>query len=274
MSSLAQFCVDLPKVELHAHINGSISPKTMRQLVERKKEVSPELASFVIPSDLERIDDFFPLFKFIYQLTDDEEAVRIATRSVIEEFAQDGVRYLELRTTPRQNKDTGMTKKTYLAAVLDAVNEPRTDIMVRLIVSIDRRNTLQEAQEAVDLALEFRDRGIVGLDLCGDVMQGSFDALRPAFDRAQAAGFKITLHFNEVQENVVEAPSLLAIHPDRLGHATLLDDFSRQVIYKEAIPVEICMTSNVLCKTVPSYADHHVKALLLEKHPFVLCANG
>lgn len=58
MSSLSQFCVDLPKVELHAHINGSISPKTMRQLADRKKEVSPELASFAIPSDLERIDEY------------------------------------------------------------------------------------------------------------------------------------------------------------------------------------------------------------------------
>lgn len=213
------------------------------------------------------------VYQFIYQLTDDEEAVRIATRNVIDEFAQDGVRYLELRTTPRQNADTGMTKKTYLAAVLAAMNEPRSNIRVRLIVSIDRRNTLEEAHEAVDLALAFRDQGIVGMDLCGDVMQGSFNALRPAFDRAQAAGLKITLHFNEVQANVAEAPSLLAIRPDRLGHATLLDDFSRQAIYKEAIPVEICMTSNVLCKTVPSYADHHVKTLLLEKHPFVLCAS-
>jgi hypothetical protein len=51
---------------------------------------------------------FFPLFRFIYQLTDDEESVKIATKNIIDEFANDGVRYLELRTTPRKNEETGM----------------------------------------------------------------------------------------------------------------------------------------------------------------------
>lgn len=50
---------------------------------------------------------FFPLFKFIYQLTDDEESIRIATRNIIDEFAKDNVKYLELRTTPRKNDETG-----------------------------------------------------------------------------------------------------------------------------------------------------------------------
>lgn len=50
---------------------------------------------------------FFSLFKFIYQLTDDEESIRIATRNIINEFAKDNVKYLELRTTPRKNEETG-----------------------------------------------------------------------------------------------------------------------------------------------------------------------
>ncbi|KAI7854269.1 hypothetical protein BDC45DRAFT_509044 [Circinella umbellata] len=271
---LSEFCVQLPKIELHAHINGSISPKTMHQLRELKKHKYPELADFVVPEQLDRISDFFPLFKFIYKLTDDEEAVAIATRNVIDEFAKDGVRYLELRTTPRRNEDTGMTKESYLKSVLDVINEPRKeDIIVRLIVSIDRRNTLEEAFEAVDLAVKFRTQNIVGIDLCGDVHQGSFEQLRPAFDKARAEGFYVTLHFNEVVENMVEAPNLLSFGPDRLGHATLLDEPTRQTIYSNRIPIEICMTSNVISKTVKTFEDHHVKDLLVEKHPFVLCTD-
>lgn len=52
-TSLADFCVQLPKVELHAHLNGSLSPATMRELVERKKADKPELAEFRIPDALE-----------------------------------------------------------------------------------------------------------------------------------------------------------------------------------------------------------------------------
>ncbi|KAI9009960.1 hypothetical protein CLU79DRAFT_710889 [Phycomyces nitens] len=268
-----KFCVQLPKIELHAHINGSLSPDTMRVLVERKKHTNPSLAEFRIPDSLERIDDFFTLFRFIYQLTDDEPSVVIATRNVISDFERDGVRYLELRTTPRENPATGMTKTSYLAAVLSAINEVRESIVVRLIVSIDRRNTLEQAQEALDLALHFRSQGVVGIDLCGHVMEGSFSALRPAFERAKQHGFPLTLHFGEVKENMVELVDMLTIQPDRLGHATFLTPESRESIYTNNIPVEICMTSNVLCKTTATYEDHHIKDLLVEKHPFIICAS-
>lgn len=167
-----------------------------------------------------------------------------------------------------------MTKYSYLEAVTKVLKDPHShDMIVKLIVSIDRRNTLEEAQEVVDLALQFRSQGVVGIDLCGDVCQGSFETLKPAFVRAQEQGFPVTLHFNEIQDNVREAPGLLAIKPDRLGHATLLDDFCRKTIYEQNIPVEICMTSNVLCKTVSSFEEHHIKELLNDKHPFVLCVN-
>lgn len=58
-SSLTNFCVQLPKIELHAHLNGSLSPATMRELVERKKADKPELAEFQIPDSLENIDRYF-----------------------------------------------------------------------------------------------------------------------------------------------------------------------------------------------------------------------
>ncbi|KAI7900499.1 uncharacterized protein BX663DRAFT_439283 [Cokeromyces recurvatus] len=277
--SLNQFYIELPKIELHAHINGSLSPTTLYKLVERKKIDKPELANFKIPESLENIDDFFPLFHFIYQLTDDEESVRMATRDIIYEFARDGVKYLELRTTPRKNDETGMTKKSYIAAVLSAIQETQKekeiDIIVKLILSIDRRNDLKEAEEVVDLAVAFRDtNNIVGIDLCGDVRAGLFENLKPAFKRAKEKyGFPITLHFNEVQENLMEAPSLLSIQPDRLGHATILNDYCRRMIYDQNIPIEICMTSNILCKTVPNYEVHHLKELFYDNHPFIICVK-
>lgn len=166
-----------------------------------------------------------------------------------------------------------MTKISYLNAVLSVIEEPRNDIIVKFIISIDRRNTLEEAQEVVDLALAFRSRGIVGIDLCGDVKVGLFESLRPAFERAKENGFPLTIHFNEVIENLIEAPSVLSIKPDRLGHATFLDDYCRKTIYKENIPIEICMTSNLVCKTTNNLKEHHIKELLDDHHPFILCVR-
>ncbi|KAI8987498.1 hypothetical protein BDF20DRAFT_930015 [Mycotypha africana] len=272
--TLREFCKQLPKVELHAHLNGSLSRDTMVQLVERKKHEKPKLANFQIPESIDRIDDFFVLFPFIYQLTDDAESIKIATRNVIDEFAKDGVKYLELRTTPRKNPSKGMTKESYLRTVLSVINEPREDIIVKLIISVDRRNSLQEAEEAVDLAVQLRSQGVVGIDLCGDVTKGHFENLKPAFERAQKEhGFRVTLHFNEILDNLKEAPSLLSIVPDRLGHATIWDDYCRKTIFERRTPIEICLTSNFLCKTVKSVEEHHVKELLKRNHPFILCVS-
>ncbi|KAI8582286.1 hypothetical protein K450DRAFT_228241 [Umbelopsis ramanniana AG] len=272
---LKAFCVALPKVELHAHINGSISFDTIKKLTERKKAEKPYLADYQIPENsLDGINDFFPLFKLIYQLTDDIEAIKIVTRDVIDEFAKDGTRYLELRSTPRKYDDTDLkTKDLYVQTVLSVINQPRDDIVVKLILSVDRRNTLEEAMETVELAIKYKNQGVVAVDLCGDVHAGTFETVKPAFLKAQQHGLKVTLHFCEVPENLPEAPSLLAISPDRLGHATLLDEACRSQIYQERIPIEVCMTSNVLSKTVPKYEDHHVKDLLLAGQPFVICTD-
>jgi len=142
---------------------------------------------------------FFPLFKLIYQLTDDIEAIKIVTRDVIDEFAKDGTRYLELRSTPRKYDDTDLkTKDLYVQTVLSVINQPRDNIVVKLILSVDRRNTLEEAMETVDLAIKYKSQGVVAVDLCGDVHAGTFETVKPAFVKAQEHGLKVTLHFCEV----------------------------------------------------------------------------
>ena len=81
------------------------------------------------------------------------------TYDVIHEFAEDNVKYLELRTTPREDSSTGMTRETYVEAVLRAIDDCREknlDIMVKLLLAIDRRGTLDTANDTVELALKYR----------------------------------------------------------------------------------------------------------------------
>jgi len=81
------------------------------------------------------------------------------------------------------------------------------------------------------------------------------------------------IYRKKVESNIPEHASMLTIPPDRLGHATHLDPESKDFISSKNIPIEMCMTSNVLCKTVKDYHEHHIRDFLFMNHPLCLCVN-
>ena len=184
----------------------------------------------------------------IHRVTTSHAAIARITREVIDDFASDGVVYLELRTTPKHNAAADVTKRSYVAAVLDGVaaaccgrgggDGSSGAIVVRLLLSIDRREGAEAAAETVALAAEFAGRGVVGVDLSGDPRKGDFATWRPALEAARAAGLRLTLHAAEV-ENAAEFEQMLAFEPDRLGHAVTAaaDDRLRAALLASRIPV-------------------------------------
>lgn len=129
-----------------------------------------------------------------------------------------------------------------------------------LILSIDRRNTISEAEEVIDLAITHRAQGIVGVDLCGDPAKGDIRIFAPAFRRAKAAGLKITLHFAETEGSgrEEELSELLAWEPERLGHVIHVPEKFQEVIRERNIGLELCLSCNVSAKMVTGgYGEHH-----------------
>jgi adenosine deaminase len=198
---------------------------------------------------------FFPLFSsYTYRLINDAWSLTHSTLSVLQDFARDGVVYLELRTTPRAMTSAGLSKADYVRTVLDAISQFETSqptaMHTRLILSIDRRDPLPEALETVHLAAEFASLGVVGLDLCGDPTAGGIESLAPAFAEARrvAAGLKLTLHFAEAECSGTdeELEMLLAWRPDRIGHVIhLSESVKKAVIKRGGMGLELCLSCNV-----------------------------
>jgi adenosine deaminase len=180
--SQTKFLQNLPKGELHAHLNGSIPISCLQRLARERTDeaetsldtVSKGLQILERGVDLDTIDNFFTLFPAIYALTSSPRALAIVTREVLSHFLLPGpegsppqCEYIELRSTPRATEH--MTRDDYLVAVLDQVEDFGHE-KAALIVSIDRRMSIKDVQECVDLAISLRDKGrrVVGVDLCGD----------------------------------------------------------------------------------------------------------
>ncbi|KAG1892905.1 Metallo-dependent hydrolase [Suillus fuscotomentosus] len=267
-------------------------------------DIIEKLKSGVILND---IFDFFSLMPAIYTLTSTPEAVLTTTRAVLQLFlnpTSDGAEspqctYLELRTTPRAT--THMTRERYLTVVLDEV-EMYPATQAALIVSVDRRMSDSDLEECISLAIEMKNRcrRVVGIDVCGDPRSGDMQSFTQHLARAKGAGLGLTVHIAESTNNTTEdSLALLSCRPDRLGHATFLSD-ELKILFFEDIPqpgtecgslsesespnnartngqykpcIEICLSSNLLCKTVASLDAHHIRYYLKNNHPITICTD-
>ena len=172
--------------------------------------------------------------------------------------------YLELRNTPRAIPDKGVGKDDYVKTVLSILNAWNNDasntLQAYLILSVDRRNTVAQAEEVVDLCIKHRSAGVVGIDLCGDPAKGDVRTFTDTFARAKAAGLKMTLHFAEAKASAtdIELKTLLSWKPDRLGHVIHVKEEYRKIIERENIGVELCLSCNVHARMITgTYSDHH-----------------
>ena len=204
----------------------------------------------------------------------DEESLRYATIAVLQDFSDDGVCYVELRTTPRAISTAGITKDGYVSIVLEAMNDftasqqnklhgdataKEQKLHAKLILSIDRKNSLDEALEVVVLAAQYRDQGVVGIDLCGNPTRKPISHLSPAFAEAKRLGLGITVHFAETpQDDAEELEMMLEWQPQRLGHAIHIPTHLKRIIAERKLGLELCLSCNVLCKlSRGGFEAHH-----------------
>ncbi|KAL4425320.1 hypothetical protein ABPG75_009336 [Micractinium tetrahymenae] len=273
------FCRALPKIELHAHLNGSIRDSTIRELsagLEGGSVSLPELQQLAQQAS-RTLGECFKLFDVIHRITTDHAVITRITREVIEDMAADNVVYAELRTTPKARPEHGMTKENYMDAVFKGIAEyyaasRRTqDIQLRLLLSIDRRQSAEEAMDTARLAVLLKEEGVCGLDLSGNPSVGQWETWRPALDHARRHGLRVTVHAGEVW-NPGETAAILAWRPDRLGHMCCLDAALERQLLESNVPLELCLSSNVITRSVPSYRDHHFSSFFPD-HPVVLCTD-
>ncbi|XP_037483745.1 N6-mAMP deaminase-like [Triticum dicoccoides] len=303
---MREWCVALPKVELHAHLNGSVRNSTLLELAKElgdKGVIVFEDVKDVIMKNDRSLPECFRLFDLFHILTTDHDTVTRIAKEVVGDFAAENVVYLEIRTTPKNNEAKGMTKRSYMNAVVKGLKSvedvdvvlfdsnlrndeklsstPMTDlggdgkrkrIYVRLLLSIDRRETTSAALDTVNLAMEMKDQGVIGIDLSGNPVVGEWETYLPALEHAKELGIPTTIHCGEVP-NRKEIQAMLDFCPQRLGHVCCLDDEEWKKLKSSMIPVEICLTSNVMTGGAPSLELHHFADLYNAKHPLSICTD-
>ena len=202
VQQLHQMTFNVPKIELHAHIGGCMRPQTFMELA-MAKDVDLDAVDFYNVN----IDTAFEFFKISSKLVSDIPTLQRVTYEIIEDYEKQNTRYLELRSSPNRYGDK--TKADSLNALLEVFQHAETElpnIKVRMIVSINRKSSLEEAKETLQLVKDTDSPFIVGVELSGDPRQGEFATFEEELRTfRQETGKKITLHCAESVEQKAES---------------------------------------------------------------------
>lgn len=270
--SLREILQNLPKVDLHRHLEGSLRLSTMAEIacehgVDLPSYDIEELRPYVQVTTDEPPDFhiFLEKFNFLARFYSKLECIDRISYEAVADAAQDNVKYLELRFNPAAlTLSQGFHFEQVMERVISAVKraEQDFDITVKLLATIRRDYDQGTASRIVDMAIHYADQNIVGLDLAGDEVHYPAQPFAALFNKAKDVGLGITIHAGEAAgaESVRTAVELL--RADRIGHGVRAsEDLTVMDLLREReITLEMCPTSNIQTAAVQAITRHPLRA--------------
>ncbi len=269
----------VPKVLLHDHLDGGIRAQTVIDLARDigykrlPAQDAGELADwFHLGAKRGSLPLYLEGFTHTCAVMQTEEGLERVAYEMMEDMRDDGVVYVETRFSPVFHTEMGLHWDEVVNAVLKGLERGRKDFKVEFGVIICAMRNMKISQEMAELAVDFRERGVVGFDLAGE--EGGFPPKKhvDAFHYIQRENFNITIHAGEAfgKESIWQAIQWCGAH--RIGHAThLIEDigldkrnpkkivkmgYLAQYVLDKRLPLEICLTSNVDTGAVKSLKEH------------------
>ena len=255
--------LQLPKIELHCHLDGSLSLPAIRHLAGMADVAVPETDDelrllVTAPKQGNSLLDYLKAFDLIRPLLQTKEALELAAYDVAEQAAAENVRYIEIRFAPEFSLDKGLSVPETITAVITGLHRAMADfdIRARLLVCYMRQTDFTVNQQIITQSAPMLGKDLVGGDFAGKEAGFSPVDIRDSIVAAQQAEVPLTLHAGECNcvANVAEA---LAMGISRIGHATALanhPDVIAQFV-RAGATAEMCLSSNLQTKAAPSIAD-------------------
>nr|WP_203786200.1 adenosine deaminase [Actinoplanes rishiriensis] len=277
--------VKAPKALLHDHLDGGLRPATILELADAIGHPLPAgdpqaLGEwFVAAADSGSLERYLETFAHTVAVMQTEAGLHRVAKECALDLSADGVVYAEVRYAPEQHLERGLT----LDRVVDAVNSGFVDGAaeaaaqgrpIRVGVLLTAMRHAARSQEIAELAVRYRDQGVVGFDIAG--AEAGFPPTRhlDAFEYLQRENFHFTIHAGEAFGLPSIWQAIQWCGADRLGHGVrLVDDITGHrgegavlgrlsaYVRDKRIPLELCPSSNVQTGAARSIAEHPIGLL-------------
>jgi len=260
--------INLPKIELHCHLDGSLRPKTIIDIAEKEGIELPSIdineieKAITAPLECKSLDEYLKAFEIPNLVMQSKDSLRRITFELFEDAAAENVKYMEVRFAPLLHTLKGLAVEEIIQSVIDGIiaAEEKYDIKGNIILSCMRIMSADKAFDVVEAGRKFLGKGVVGIDLCAAEVEGFCKTFVEPIKLAKEYGYRITIHAGEtgIGKNVLEAVQLLGA--ERIGHGVFIKDCEEayKVVKEMGITLEMCPTSNVQTKAVNNFKEHPI----------------
>lgn len=263
----------MPKIDLHRHLEGSLRLQTLFEVAQENKiDVSArtieELRPLVqITNDPQTSDAFLSKFHILRLFYCSPQVIKRFVFEAVADAAKDNIHYLELRFSPQAlSRVYGFPLGEATDWVIEAAQKASHvyQIKVGLIVTLVRHDPIEQAQKVASVAMDRKNKGIVGLDLAGDEVRYPPEPFIPFFKEAKEEGMGVTIHAGEWASAYGVAQALEKLGADRIGHGirTLENSKVLRMVLEYNPTFEVCLTSNVQTGVVLEMNHHPLVDML------------
>ncbi len=259
----------LPKVELHCHLDGSLRVDTILDLAQKNKVSLPTFQRDRLDKILKigkkrgSLEEYLERFSITLSVLQTPDALERAAFELIEDVAEENVRYIEVRYSPVLHTNKGMTPEDSINAVRKGLKNGERAFKVKsgIIVCGIRNISPATSLKLADLTVRYKNQGVVGFDLAGAEENFPAKDHRAAFYLILNNNINATIHAGEAfgPASIHQALHYCGAH--RIGHGTRLKEDRDLMNYvnDHRIPLEICLTSNWHTHSVRSLKYHPMR---------------
>jgi adenosine deaminase len=261
MNDLNLFIEQMPKIDIHCHLDGSLDLETTRKLLsERGEEYDlPTLTDRMqVSDDCKDLTEYLERFDLPNHCLQDAAGIEESSYALARNTANENVKYLEVRFAPALSATKGMSFRDIIEAVEKGLSRARSefDIKTGIILCAMRGFDEEQNREVFHIGREMLGSGVVAVDIAGAEALYPMALYKDLFEYAKKLELPYTIHAGETG-NVDNIKGAVELGTRRLGHGIAMasDPETIKLCASKGIGAELCPTSNIHTKAYPGYGD-------------------
>ena len=248
----------MKKVELHLHLDGSITPSTISEILNINLEEAKKLST--IETKCASLKEYLTKFDIPLKIMQTKENLERVAFELAQDLQKDDVIYAEIRFAPNKHLKSGLTLDEVVTAILKGLSQ--VPIKTNLILCMMRGDSYEQNLKVIKLAKKYLNHGVVAIDLAGSEASYPVNLYQELFEIAQKENIPFTIHAGEADGplSVINAINLGA---KRIGHGVraIESEKALKLIKEKNITLEVCPKSNLDTNMYEKLSNHPIKKL-------------